>query len=144
MNRRLDSNKPMRILFYSNWYIKQTLQLANALASEHRVTLIFPEYSPELNACDGRVAMNKMQSGEYDLIITDFKMPQMSGRDLFNWIKENRPSLASRVIFVTGDTVSMETRSFFEDNKNLYLAKPFKIEEVKEVIQQMLEANAQR
>jgi hypothetical protein len=40
---------------------------------------------------------------------------------------------------VTGDTVSPETRSFFEDSSNLYLAKPFKIEEVKEVIQQTLE-----
>jgi two-component system NtrC family sensor kinase len=95
-------------------------------------------------ASDGRIAMNKMQTGEYDLIITDFKMPQMSGRELFNWIKENRPYLANRVIFVTGDTVNVETRSFFEDNKSLYLAKPFKIEEVKEVIQQMLEANAQQ
>jgi two-component system NtrC family sensor kinase len=92
-------------------------------------------------ASDGRAAMHKMQAGEYDLIVTDFKMPQMSGRDLFNWIKENRPYMANRIIFVTGDTVSMETRSFFENNDNRYLAKPFKIEEVKEVIQQTLEAN---
>ncbi len=91
-------------------------------------------------AGNGRAAMQKIQVGEYDLIISDFKMPQMSGRDLFNWIKENRPHLASRIIFVTGDTVSADTRSFFEDNKNRFLAKPFKIEEVKEVIQQALEA----
>jgi two-component system, NtrC family, sensor kinase len=92
-------------------------------------------------ASNGRAAMHKMQDGDYDLIITDFKMPQMSGKDLFNWIKDNRPHLANRIIFVTGDTVSVETRSFFEDNNNRYLAKPFKIEEVKEVIQQALEAN---
>jgi two-component system NtrC family sensor kinase len=90
-------------------------------------------------AGDGRAAMYKMQGADYDLIVTDFKMPQMSGRDLFEWTKENRPHLASRIVFVTGDTVSLETRSFFEDNKNRYLAKPFKIEEVKEVIQQALE-----
>jgi signal transduction histidine kinase/GAF domain-containing protein/ActR/RegA family two-component response regulator len=91
-------------------------------------------------ASDGRMAMNKMQMGDYDLILTDFKMPQMSGRDLFNWTRENRPHLANRIIFVTGDTVSRETRSFFEDNQNRYLAKPFKIEEVKEIIQQALES----
>ena len=39
-------------------------------------------------ANDGRAAMQKMQVVEYDLIITDFKMPQMSGKDLFDWIKE--------------------------------------------------------
>jgi two-component system NtrC family sensor kinase len=95
-------------------------------------------------AGNGRAAMQKIQVGEYDLIVSDFKMPQMSGRDLFNWIKENRPHLASRIIFVTGDTVSADTRSFFEDNNSRFLAKPFKIEEVKEVIQQALEAVAQQ
>jgi CheY-like chemotaxis protein len=90
-------------------------------------------------AANGRAAMEKLAGNEYDLIITDFKMPQMSGRDLFHWIKEKRPSLAGRIIFITGDTVSAETRSFFENNCNLYLAKPFKIEEVKEAIQQTFE-----
>jgi two-component system, NtrC family, sensor kinase len=92
-------------------------------------------------ASNGRAAMEKMQVCEYDLVITDFKMPQMSGGDLFEWIKENRPHLANRIIFVTGDTVSLETRTFFEDNHSRYLAKPFKIEEVKEVIQQTFEAD---
>jgi len=90
-------------------------------------------------ACDGRAAMDMMQLHEYDLIITDFKMPQMSGRELFEWIKEHRPHLAPRIVFVTGDTVSPETRSFFESTANRYLAKPFRIEEVREVVQQTLE-----
>ncbi len=93
-------------------------------------------------AGDGRVAMEMLANNEYDLIITDFKMPQMSGRELYQWIQEKRPQLARRIIFITGDTASAETRSFFENNSNLYLAKPFKIEEVKEVIQQTLENNS--
>jgi CheY-like chemotaxis protein len=76
---------------------------------------------------------------EYDLVITDFKMPQMSGRELYYWIRDQRPHLTKRIIFVTGDTVSTETRSFFDQNCTLFLAKPFKIEEVKEAIQQVLE-----
>jgi len=63
----------------------------------------------------------------------------MSGRDLFNWIKDNRPHMTNRIIFVTGDTVSLDTRSFFENSQSRYLAKPFKIEEVKEAIQQTFE-----
>jgi two-component system NtrC family sensor kinase len=94
---------------------------------------------PVETAANGRTALEKMRLNEYDLIVTDFKMPQMSGRDLFDWIKENRPRLAPRIIFVTGDTVSPETYSFFEDHGSRYLAKPFKIDEVKEVIRQVLD-----
>jgi two-component system NtrC family sensor kinase len=92
-------------------------------------------------AHDGRAAMQKIQVAEYDLIITDFKMPHMSGKDLFDWIKQKRPNLTNRIIFVTGDTVSLDTRTFFEENRSRYLAKPFKIEEVKEVIQQTFEGD---
>jgi len=105
---------------------------------------VFQMYPVDVDtACDGRAALDMMQLHEYDLIVTDFKMPQMSGRELFEWIKEHRPHLASRIVFVTGDTVSPETRSFFESTANRYLAKPFRIEEVREVVQRTLEAARQ-
>jgi len=90
-------------------------------------------------ASNGQVAMERIRLNQYDLIITDFKMPQMSGRELFTWVQKEQPHLACRMIFVTGDTVSIETRTFFEDSSRRYLAKPFKIEEIKEVIHQTLE-----
>lgn len=93
-------------------------------------------------ADNGQMALEKMENLRYDLIITDYRMPMMSGKELFNWIKEHKTDLANRIVFVTGDTVSNETRSFFEENHCRFLAKPFKIEEVKEVIRQVLEANA--
>ena len=104
-------------------------------------TEVFRMYPMHVDTAEnGRAALDKMRSYDYDLIVTDFKMPEMSGRELFNWIKAERPQMAKRIIFVTGDTVSSETRSFFEETANRYLAKPFKIEEVKEVMQQTLEA----
>lgn len=93
-------------------------------------------------ANDGLLAMEKMRENDYDLVVTDYKMPQMSGKELYHWIRERRPHLLKRIIFVTGDTASSETRSFFEQVGNRYLAKPFKIEEVKEVIQDTLQRAA--
>jgi two-component system, NtrC family, sensor kinase len=90
-------------------------------------------------ARNGRLALEKILVNDYDLIITDYKMPQMGGKDLFHWILQNRPHLAKKIIFVTGDTVSPDTRAFFETTRNRYLAKPFKIEDVKEVVQETLE-----
>ena len=90
-------------------------------------------------AADSRTALNKIQSGEYDLVVTDYKMPHMSGGDLFKWVKENRPLLANRIVFMTGDTVNPETHSFFKNNRIRYLTKPFKIEEIKDIIAKTLE-----
>ena len=89
---------------------------------------------------NGQAALQKMENFQYDIVITDFRMPQMSGKELSDWIRKHRPRLANRIIFVTGDTVSNETRSFFEENHSRFLAKPFKIEEVKEVIQRVLKS----
>jgi len=93
-------------------------------------------------AADSRTALNKIQSGEYDLVVTDYKMPHMSGGDLFKWVKENRPLLANRIVFMTGDTVNPETHSFFKNNRIRYLTKPFKIEEIKDIIAKTLEDSA--
>ncbi len=130
----------------------QALQFENLVRDRHILVVddeqyildffveVFQMFPVQVDTADnGRAAMQQMQVSDYDLIITDFKMPEMSGKELFDWIRANRPHLARRIIFVTGDTVSPETRSFFEDNANLCLAKPFKIEEVKEVIQRTLE-----
>ncbi|MFH1862810.1 MAG: glycosyltransferase [bacterium] len=73
----------MHVLFYSNWYLKQTVQLANALATEHRVTLIFPEVSPELNAYSGRVAGLKEILAPGITLIT---LPYMQELSPLGWI----------------------------------------------------------
>jgi signal transduction histidine kinase/ActR/RegA family two-component response regulator len=89
-------------------------------------------------ACDGGAAMEMIEQNDYDVIVTDYRMPHMDGRQLFDWIRLQRPALQNKIVFVTGDTVSAETRRFFESHATRYLAKPFKIEEVKEVIMQTL------
>ncbi|MDR1727096.1 MAG: response regulator [Acidobacteriota bacterium] len=104
------------------------------------LTEVFRSLSINIDtANNSQAAMEKIQENRYDLVLTDYKMPRMSGRDLFNWVRENRPSLAGKIIFMTGDVVNPETHSFFEDNQIRYLAKPFKIEEVKEMVLQGLE-----
>jgi two-component system NtrC family sensor kinase len=104
---------------------------------------VFQMYPMHVDAADnGRAAVEKMKAKDYDVVFTDFKMPQMGGRELFQWVQEHRPQMATRIVFVTGDTISGETRSFFDGHSTRYLEKPFKIEEVKELIQQTLESNA--
>jgi acetyltransferase-like isoleucine patch superfamily enzyme/glycosyltransferase involved in cell wall biosynthesis len=73
----------MHILFYSNWYLKQTVQLANALVADHRVTLIFPDESPELHSYDGHVAgLQEILEAGVELIT----MPYMQKFGLRAWV----------------------------------------------------------
>ena len=44
----------------------------------------------------------------------------------------------ARTIFITGDTVSPDTRTFLQQVNNPVLAKPFRVRDVRETIGQIL------
>jgi len=61
-------------------------------------------------------------------------MPDMDGEKLFHTVREQDADLARRIIFLTGDTVSGNARSFLEWTGNRWFGKPFNIGEIEEVI----------
>ncbi len=79
------------------------------------------------DARDGEEALVKTDSGNYDLIVCDIKMPGMSGIAFYDKIKELKPRLAEKVIFITGDP-SSETMDFINTTGNEYITKPFKVD----------------
>ncbi|MCH8948839.1 MAG: response regulator [Chloroflexi bacterium] len=89
-------------------------------------------------ASNGREALERIAGRRYDVLITDIKMPGMDGRDLYERLRKEDPALAERTVFITGDTVSPDTRSFLQRVKNPVLAKPFRIREVRETINGIL------
>jgi two-component system NtrC family sensor kinase len=89
-------------------------------------------------ASNGTEALERIGRRRYDVIITDIKMPDMDGRDLYQRLLDLDRSLAQRTVFITGDTVSPDTRSFLQRVRNPCLAKPFRVREVRETIEQIL------
>jgi len=89
-------------------------------------------------AVSGRSAIRMLEEKDYDLIITDYKMPDMGGRELYLWLKGWRSHLAGRVLLMTGDTASSETRAFLDETGLPHLVKPFSGREGKKVIYQIL------
>src|SRR4029077_8441459 len=86
-------------------------------------------------------ALNRIASQEYDLIISDLCMPEMSGERLHAAIRENYPHMLDRIIFLTGDTVSPGSRSFLEKTGARWLSKPFNIAEIERVVRGCLQEN---
>jgi two-component system NtrC family sensor kinase len=91
-------------------------------------------------ARNGNDALEHIVRRDYDLVITDIKMPDMDGRQLYHHLQRLDRRLAERTIFITGDTVSPETRRFLQEVPNPCLTKPFRVREVRETIAQVLTA----
>jgi two-component system NtrC family sensor kinase len=89
-------------------------------------------------ASNGREALEQLMRDSFDLIITDIKMPVMSGTDLYRRLSDDGSPLARRLIFVTGDTVAPETRKFLETVDNAVLSKPFRLRDVRETVRATL------
>jgi len=92
-------------------------------------------------ALSGTVALKKLEKERYDLIISDLKMPGMSGQELYDRIRVLDRTLARKIIFSTGDVVSDETRTFLEACGNAYLQKPFEIETIRQVVMAAIRAD---
>jgi two-component system NtrC family sensor kinase len=83
-------------------------------------------------------AIQKLQMASYDLIVSDIRMPGLTGIQLFEWIREHQPEMAKKIIFTTGDAFDPETRTFLEQSKLPHLGKPFDLKKLKQALGDLL------
>ena len=76
-------------------------------------------------ANDGAAALMAIDRGDYDLILSDLRMPGVSGPDLHARLAETRPHLIERMGFVTGDTLGSSMDDFLRNCGRPVLEKPF-------------------
>ncbi len=89
-------------------------------------------------AADGQNALEMLRHRDYDLIVTDTKMPVLDGLGLYRALEQRFPQLRHRVIFVTGDVLDPDKRDFLAATGAPCLAKPFDLDEVLAVVQRIL------
>lgn len=82
----------------------------------------------------GKIALEKLETGQYDLMLTDIIMPDIDGKELFSTITDMGLLPPGGVIFITGDTMSYETRRFLESSGAAYITKPFTVEDIKNIV----------
>jgi two-component system NtrC family sensor kinase len=77
------------------------------------------------SAANGQEAVALLAGGSaYELVISDFQMPDRDGRELYEWIRASRPALLRRLIYITGDSMNPGTRAFLDATGMPYLLKP--------------------
>ncbi len=89
-------------------------------------------------ADNGLAAYAEIEKHTFRAIVCDFQMPYLSGRSLFEQLEEAYPTVAARVVFVSG-AVSEATREFLEQTGQPFLAKSADVAEFAEVIRQTVE-----
>ncbi len=85
---------------------------------------------------DGLEGLKKIKTGTYDLVITDIAMPYVSGIGIISILKEEHPEIP--VMAMTGYGYHAEELAN-EKNANAIVSKPFDIQEIKRLIEELLE-----
>ena len=93
-------------------------------------------------AADGQKSWRMIQTKRYVGAIVDLKMPGVGGQKFWERLETLDERLMSKVIFMTGDTVSHESRRFVAATGNPLIEKPFDLVGVLRVVQRHLEAGS--
>jgi PAS domain S-box-containing protein len=82
------------------------------------------------------------QNGEFDVLFCDLMMPGMNGIDLYERIREERPGLERRMVFMTGGAFTARTAEFLASVDNRRVEKPFSLGLVERIVREMTRAPA--
>ncbi len=100
---------------------------------------VFSQRFQAVRASNGLEAIEKIKRQKMDVIITDLKMPEMNGMELYERLLEEFPEYKHKVIFTTGIVSDLETVNFLEKYQLPYLRKPFKMKELFAAVNAILE-----
>ena len=85
-------------------------------------------------ASNGLEGVQRVGAAHYDLILSDISMPGMDGGEFYDTVCRINPDLARRIIFVTGDAVSVKSRNILGRVQNRYITKPFRLDVLEKLV----------
>jgi two-component system chemotaxis response regulator CheY len=74
---------------------------------------------------DGAAALERLKKGNYDFVVTDWHMPNMTGIDLLKAIRADDTMKDLPVLLVTAETEKENVVEAAQSGANGYIVKPF-------------------
>ncbi|MEE9385311.1 MAG: PAS domain S-box protein [Nannocystaceae bacterium] len=102
--------------------------LERTLGRDHRVTTV----------ATARGALEVLAQQNFDAILFDIMMPEMTGMELFRRVERKYPGAAERVVFITGGSVNDEVSAFLAGSGRRYLEKPYDPSELRRLVGTMV------
>ncbi len=95
-------------------------------------------------ASNGSGALKKLEQQTYDLILVDIRMPAVDGPGFYRAVTARHPAFRERFVFMTGDVLNPDVRTFLDETARPVLRKPFTAAQVRETAQRALRMLGER
>ncbi|MBD3168117.1 MAG: response regulator [candidate division Zixibacteria bacterium] len=92
-------------------------------------------YNP-IGAVDGSNALDILEKEDFDIVITDIRMPEMDGITLMKEIKTSFPRVP--VVIITGYSHAYTRQKVFEAGADGFISKPFRLRRIEEILRNFL------
>ena len=89
---------------------------------------------------DGGDALRVLRREHFDVIVSDVRMPGMSGGEFLERLRRDYPAMVQRLIFTTGDTFAADTSTLLREAGVPSLVKPYDFSKLEAVLHQVAEA----
>jgi CheY-like chemotaxis protein len=87
----------------------------------------------------GAQALQLLATGEFHGVVSDMRTPGgVDGAQVHAWIVANRPNLAGKVVFITGDIANEETAETLQRTGAPCVEKPFRVHDFISVVEQTM------
>ncbi len=87
---------------------------------------------------NGKEALALLQKTAYDLLITDWNMPEMCGLDLVREVRRLEPLKALPILMITTMSAKEDIVTALKAGVNNYLVKPFDVPTLQTKVQQLV------
>jgi len=80
-----------------------------------------------------------LESGDFLGVVSDMRTPGgVDGADVHAWLTQNRPDLATRIVFITGDIANDETVNTLKKTGAPCVEKPFRVQQFIDVVERTM------
>jgi CheY-like chemotaxis protein len=93
------------------------------------------DYS-SVRASDGQQALEELEKQDFSMIITDMRMPNMSGLELLEKVKSEHPKLP--VVLISGYSMNEFNSEAGPLKPDGFLAKPFMMSDIERLLNSLL------